>query len=63
MHQSTIGGSSETEAKELTVIPICSAALDVVVTTATPVGKQPSAVRNARESKESVLKGIGSTLS
>ena len=55
MHHSTSGGSSETEVKELTVMPIWAACSDpagsgAAVTTATPVGKQPKASRKARES-------------
>ena len=37
----------ETEAKELTVIPTGGSLSGFAVTTATPVGKQPSARRNA----------------
>src|SRR5690606_1751562 len=59
MHHSTRGGSSDTEVKELTVIPIWDASsgaasparVPLVVITATPVGKHPRAFRNARESK------------
>ena len=55
MHHSTRGGSSETEVKEFTVIPIWDisppAASLEAVTTAIPVGKQPRASRKALESK------------
>src|SRR5690348_567504 len=47
---STIGGSSETEAKELTVTPTFSPSEPCAVTTHTPVAKWPKALRKARES-------------
>src|SRR6185312_15148232 len=50
MHHITSGGSSETEVNEFTVMPM-SAASPQAVTTATPVGKQPRAWRNALVSK------------
>jgi hypothetical protein len=51
MHQRTKGGSSDTEVKELTVIPIWDVSADAAVITAIPVGNQPSASRKARVSK------------
>ena len=51
MHQSTKGGSSETEAKLLTVIPIWDASAAATVITAMPVGKHPKACRKALVSK------------
>src|SRR5882757_236815 len=51
MHHSTNGGSSDTEVKLLTVIPIWDASSDAAVMTAIPVGKKPSASRNPLVSK------------
>jgi hypothetical protein len=45
MLQSTNGGSSETEVKELQVSPAGSSELSLVVIMATPVGKTPIARR------------------
>src|SRR6516165_5398112 len=58
MHQSTRGGSSDTEVKELTVIPIWDASSGAAVITAIPVGNQHSASRKAR-----VSKGLSSSIS
>src|SRR5215475_7254767 len=46
----TIGGSSETDAKELTVTPTASPSAPCAVMTHTPVAKWPKALRKARES-------------
>src|SRR5471030_892180 len=51
MHHSTKGGSSDTEVKLLTVIPIWDVCADPAVITAIPVGKQPRAARKALVSK------------
>ena len=56
MHHKTNGGVSDTDANELTVMPMAGRSPLSVVTTATPVGKQPSASRNAR-----VSNSIGTT--
>src|SRR5260221_7818284 len=48
---STIGGSSDTELKELTVRPSALPPGPSVVTRQTPVGKQPSALRKSRGSR------------
>jgi hypothetical protein len=48
MLKRTSGGDNETELKELTVVPIRAPCLVIVVTTATPVGKRPSAFRKLR---------------
>jgi hypothetical protein len=50
MHHRTSGGSSETDAKELTVIPMGGRSALSAVMTATPVGKHPKASRKARTS-------------
>ena len=47
MHQETSGGSSETEANELAVMPT-SLPPDCAVTTVTPVAKCPRARRKSR---------------
>src|SRR5262249_1627246 len=44
----TSGGDNDTELNELTVVPRRMPSLVIVVTTATPVGKQPSASRKLR---------------
>jgi hypothetical protein len=44
----TSGGDSDTELNELTVVPRRVPPLAIVVTTATPVGKRPSASRKLR---------------
>ena len=49
--QATSGGSSDTELKELQVRPTGWPSAPVVVMMATPVGKLPSALRNALASK------------
>src|SRR5665213_1195602 len=51
MHHSTRGGSSDTEVKLLTVIPIWDVSAEPAVMTAIPVGKKPSASRNPLVSK------------
>jgi hypothetical protein len=47
-HHSTSGGSSDTEANELTVMTMGRRSALSAVWTTTPVGKHPSALRNAR---------------
>src|SRR5215813_5395184 len=44
----TSGGDNDTELNELTVVPRTAPSLVIVVTTATPVAKQPSASRKLR---------------
>ena len=51
MLKRTSGGDNETELKELTVAPIRVPSLVTVVTTATPVGNNPSASRKLRSVK------------
>ena len=48
MLKRTSGGDNETELNELTVVPRRVPSLVTVVTTATPVGKKPSASRKLR---------------
>src|SRR5579862_8024709 len=50
-HQRIKGGSSETDVKELTVMPMGWRSAVCAVTSVTPVGKDPNALRNARVSK------------
>src|SRR5258708_1241968 len=50
----TKGGSSDTEAKELTVMPTNRPSGSQVVMTAMPVANQPSALRKSRELKLSI---------
>src|SRR5215468_7117707 len=54
---STSGGSSETELKELAVMPIMPASCEAVVTTVMPVAKLPRAWRNSRGSMLTVVVG------
>ena len=51
MHHSTKGGSSDTEVKLFTVIPIWDTSSKDAVMTAIPVGNAPNASRNALLSK------------
>src|SRR5579863_5905603 len=48
MHTSTSGGSSETDAKELAVMPCTFPGARSAVTTVTPVANWPRAWRNSR---------------
>src|SRR6202044_2237017 len=58
MQASTRGGSSETEVKEFAVKPRGSPSAAIVVTTVTPVTKQPSARRNSLTSISSMSRSI-----
>ena len=53
--QSTIGGSSESELKELTVMPAGELSARSAVITVTPVANAPKAWRSARVGSEIVL--------
>src|SRR5712691_12498574 len=58
---STMGGSSDTEVKELTVMPAGRPPLPKVVTRHTPVGKRPSALRKSRASNSGRGSASGSS--
>src|SRR6516165_631216 len=55
MLKSTSGGNNDTELNELTVAPMRVPSLVMVVTTATPVGKRPSASLKLRSVNVIVL--------